>query len=178
MKIQEELDALNFDNAEVSINIAPLPHYTPNGVDKVEFLIRTNKGEPLKPLAKIASGGELSRIMLAFKTVIGEYDGIPTMIFDEIDSGISGETASIVGKALARLGEDHQIIAITHLPQIAACADHNYRIEKSNDDHATYTTITHLSEKEKVAEIARLLAGINISDITIQSAREMINISH
>lgn len=176
-KIQNELDKLNFQNAQVSINIAPLEHYTPTGMDKVEFLLTTNLGEPLKPLAKIASGGELSRIMLAFKTIISDYDTISTMIFDEIDSGISGETASIVGKAMLNLGETHQIIAITHLPQIAACADHNYRIEKSVTDGSTYTTVIHLSEEEKVAEIARMLAGINISDITIQSAKEMIHIS-
>ena len=110
--------------------------------------------------------------------VIGEYDQIPTMIFDEIDTGISGETASVVGKAMASLGETHQVIAITHLPQIAACADHNYRIQKSTSDGSTYTTVSHLSEEEKVAEIARMLAGLNVSDITIQSAKEMIRISH
>ena len=109
-KIQNELDKLNFQNAQVSINIAPLKHYTPTGMDKVEFLLTTNLGEPLKPLAKIASGGELSRIILAFKTIISDYDNISTMIFDEIDSGISGETASIVGKAMLNLGETHQII--------------------------------------------------------------------
>jgi len=177
-KIQDELDKLNFQHAEVSINIAPLPGYTPHGMDKVEFLMSTNLGEPLKPLSKVASGGELSRIMLAFKMVIGEYDQIPTMIFDEIDTGISGETASVVGKAMASLGETHQVIAITHLPQIAACADHNYRIQKSTSDGSTYTTVSHLSEEEKVAEIARMLAGLNVSDITIQSAKEMIRISH
>lgn len=174
-KIQNELDKLNFQHAQVAVNISPLPDYTPHGMDKVEFLLSTNLGEPLKPLSKVASGGELSRIMLAFKTIIGEYDNIPTMIFDEIDSGISGETAIVVGKAMAALGETHQVIAITHLPQIAACADHNYRIEKSTSDGSTYTTVTHLSEEEKVAEIARMLAGINISDITIQSAKEMIS---
>lgn len=177
-KIQEQLEGLNFHDAEISINVASLEHYTANGVDKIEFLIRTNKGEPLKPLAKIASGGELSRIMLAFKMVIGEYDGIPTMIFDEIDAGISGETASIVGKAMSQLAANHQIIAITHLPQIAACADHNFRIEKSSDDQKTYTTMTHLNEDERIAEVARLLAGMNISDITIQNAKELIHISH
>lgn len=176
-KIQDALEHLNFNDVEISINISSLDHYTSDGRDKIEFLISTNLGEPLKPLAKIASGGELSRIMLAFKMVIGEYDGIPTMIFDEIDSGISGETASIVGKVMSAMGENHQVIAITHLPQIAACGDHNYRIEKSTDGSATYTTATHLTDDEKVAEVAKLLAGMNISDITIQNAKEMISIS-
>jgi DNA repair protein RecN (Recombination protein N) len=176
-KIQEQLEFLNFKDVEMSINVSSIDHFTPNGVDKVEFLISTNKGEPLKPLNKIASGGELSRIMLAFKMIIGEYDGIPTMIFDEIDSGISGETANIVGKTLSWLGNTHQVIAITHLPQIAACGDHNYRIEKSTDGSATYTTVTHLTDDEKVGEVARLLAGMNISDITIQNAKELIKIS-
>lgn len=176
-KIQEELEKLNFHNVELKIQFEELPSFTPNGMDKVEFLISTNPGEALKPLSKIASGGEMSRIMLALKKIIGEYDGIPTMIFDEIDSGISGETASIVGKALSALSEHRQIIAITHLPQIAACGDHNFRIEKDSDDTGTYTTIVHLSDEEKVAEIARLLSGISISDITIQSAKEMITMS-
>ena len=173
-KIEEELENLNFNDVTIAINVEALDRYTHNGMDKIEFLISTNKGEPMKPLAKIASGGELSRIMLAFKKVIGEYDGIPTMIFDEIDSGISGETANIVGKALSSLGETHQVITITHLPQIAACGDHNYRIEKSSDSDSTYTTMLHLSSEEKIAEVARLMAGMNISDITIQTAKEMI----
>lgn len=176
-KIQTELENLNFDDAEVSINFSKLPSFTPSGMDKVEFLISTNKGEPLKPLAKIASGGEMSRIMLAFKKIIGEYDGITTMIFDEIDTGISGETASIVGKEMQSMSDRHQIITITHLPQIAACADHNFKIEKHTDDSHTYTEVKHLNDDEKVAEIAKLLSGISVSDITIKSAKEMIGLA-
>ena len=159
------------------INFEELPAFTPNGTDKVEFLLTTNLGEPLKPLSKIASGGEMSRIMLAFKKVIGEYDGIETMIFDEIDNGISGETADIVGRELQVIAKKHQLLCITHLPQIAAIADHNYRIEKTDDDERTFTVIKELSEKEKITEIARLLAGINVSDITLASAQEMINLA-
>ena len=176
-KIQAELENLNFNNAQISIDFDAAPHFGPNGVDKVEFLLTTNVGEPLKPLSKIASGGEMSRIMLAFKKVIGEYDGIGTMIFDEIDSGISGETADIVAKELGQISKSHQLIIITHLPQIAASAEHNYRIEKSDDNFRTYTVINELSEKEKITEIARLLAGVNISDITLASAQEMINLA-
>ena len=176
-KIQNELENLNFKDATFSISFDQKEGYDPNGTDVIEFLLSANTGEPLKPLSKIASGGEMSRIMLAFKKVIGEYDGIDTMIFDEIDSGISGETAAIVSKELSQIAQNHQIICITHLPPIAAAADHNYRIEKSADQERTYTTMSHLSDNEKITEIARLLAGINISDITLASAKEMIAIA-
>lgn len=176
-KINKELLDLNFQDAQINIAVRPLPGYTENGIDDVEFLIKTNKGSDFKPLARIASGGEISRIMLAFKTVIGDYDDIPTMVFDEIDSGISGATASVVGKKLMELAEKHQIISITHLPQIAACGDHNFRIEKKSSDTETFTTIKHLSEKEKVNEIARLLSGSNVSDLSVKSAKELIELS-
>ena len=176
-KIQSELEHLNFKNADITISFDEATDFSPNGVDKVEFLLTTNVGEPLKPLAKIASGGEMSRIMLAFKNVIGEYDGIDTMIFDEIDNGISGETADIVAKELNQISKNHQLLCITHLPQIAAIAEHNYRIEKYDDNERTYTTVTELGEKEKITEIARLLAGINVSDITLASAQEMIHLA-
>ena len=176
-KIQQELENLSFKNANFMISFDESPEFGPNGIDKVEFMLTTNIGEPLKPLSKVASGGEMSRVMLAFKKVIGEYDGIETMIFDEIDSGISGETADIVGKELLQIGKDHQLICITHLPQIAAIAEHNYRIEKSDDDERTFTVIKELSDKEKITEIARLLAGINVSDITLASAQEMIKLA-
>ncbi len=176
-KITNELIDLNFQDAKLSIKVQKLPKYTIDGVDEIEFLIRTNKGSDLKPLSKIASGGEMSRIMLAFKSVIGDYDDIPTMIFDEIDSGISGATASVVGKKLMEISQKHQIISITHLPQIAAFGDHHFRIIKTTDDHMTYTTIKPLSDREKVEEIARLLSGINISDTTVKSARELIEMA-
>lgn len=175
-KIQLELENLNFKNVRLAIDFEEVSDYTPNGRDKVEFLISANAGEDLKPLSKIASGGEMSRIMLAFKKIISEYDGISSIIFDEIDTGISGETAGIVAKELSQISEHHQLICITHLPQIAAAGDHNYRIEKSTDDSNTYTTITVLNEREKITEIARLLSGLNISDISIANAEEMISI--
>lgn len=175
-KIQLELENLNFKNVRLAMDFEEVSDYTPNGRDKVEFLISANAGEDLKPLSKIASGGEMSRIMLAFKKIISEYDGISSIIFDEIDTGISGETAGVVAKELSQISEHHQLICITHLPQIAAAGDHNYRIEKSTDDSNTYTTITVLNEREKITEIARLLSGLNISDISIANAEEMISI--
>lgn len=176
-KIQQELLNLNFSDAALSVDFKEKPEFKPDGRDEVEFLISTNKGEQLKPLSKIASGGEMSRIMLAFKMIIADFDKIPTMIFDEIDAGISGETAVLVGKAIKQLGETHQIITITHLPQIAAYGDHNYRISKTSDESNTYTTIKHLSDHEKAGEVARLIAGLNISDLTLQNAMEMIDMT-
>ena len=172
--IQKELHDLNFNDSSVKIAVEPLKEPTAEGMDKVEILITTNKGEPLKPLYKIVSGGEMSRIMLAFKNIISSYDKIPTLIFDEIDNGISGITASIVGKKLKEISNSHQVICITHLPQIAAAGDHNYRIYKESDESSTYTSVEALDEEKKVEEIARLLGGTVITQTTLKSARELI----
>ena len=173
-KMQEELAGLNFENAVLGVDFSRKNEYSIEGFDKVEFMISTNKGEELKPLAKIASGGEMSRIMLAFKKTAGANDNIPTMIFDEIDSGISGVTASVVGRNLLELSTDHQIICITHLPQIAAFGQTNYRISKSSDDSATYTSVDLLDDEEKVRVIARLTGGMDITEKTLENARELI----
>lgn len=177
-KISRELLELNFAESNLAINFEKLSDFTDNGTDRLEFLISTNRGEPLKPLVKIASGGEMSRIMLAFKNIIADYDNIPTLIFDEIDAGISGIAASVVGKKLKEIAEKHQIICITHLPQIAACGSHNYRIYKESSDISTHTSIQQLSTEEKILEIARLLGGTNITETTIASARELVNSSN
>jgi len=175
--MRDHHDACSLESGEFSISFRTSETFTEEGIDIVEFLISTNRGEPLKPLSKIASGGEMSRIMLAFKKIIGDYDEIPTMIFDEIDTGISGIAASIVGRKLTEIAEKHQIICITHLPQIAAFGKHNYKIAKSSDDDRTYTTIDALTNEEKTQEIARLLGGTNITETTLESARELINAS-
>ena len=181
--ITEQLSQLNFGEAAFAIDFreavdsAGNTQFSAEGTDIVEFLITTNRGEPLKPLSKIASGGEMSRIMLAFKKIIGDYDHIPTMIFDEIDSGISGIAASVVGRKLREIAERHQIICITHLPQIAAYGTSNYRIWKHSDDVMTYTSVDPLSPDEKVREIARLLGGENITETTLASAKELIEAS-
>ena len=181
--ITEQLSQLNFGDAAFAIDFkdavdpAGNLQFSAGGTDIVEFLITTNRGEPLKALSKIASGGEMSRIMLAFKKVIGDYDHIPTMIFDEIDSGISGIAASVVGRKLRKIAERHQIICITHLPQIAAYGTSNYRIWKHSDEVMTYTSVDPLSPDEKVREIARLLGGENITPTTLKSAKELIEAS-
>ena len=181
--ITEQLGQLNFSDAAFAVDFRQNldaggnVQFTSEGTDIVEFLITTNRGEPLKPLSKIASGGEMSRIMLAFKKIIGDYDHIPTMIFDEIDSGISGVAASVVGRKLREIAARHQVICITHLPQIAACGTSNYRIWKHSDDRSTYTSIDPLAPDEKVREIARLLGGENITSTTLASAKELIEAS-
>jgi len=177
LKILAELVELNFNDASLSISFSRESGYTANGIDKVEFLMSANKGEPVKPLSKIASGGEMSRIMLAFKRVIADYDEIAVLIFDEIDSGVSGATASVVGKKLRQISENHQVVCITHLPQIAAFGANNYKIQKDTDDSMTYTTVVKLAENEKILEIARLLGGVNVTDKAIASARELVELS-
>lgn len=175
--IESELHDLNFGSAKLSIDFQCSETFGPDGNDDVEFLISTNKGESLKPLVKIASGGEISRIMLAIKNITGTYDNIPTMIFDEIDAGISGITASIVGRKLHQIAKNHQIICITHLPQIAASGDTHYRIYKEENDSNTFTTVEKLSDTETIDEIARLLGGENITETTRKSAVELMELT-
>jgi len=176
-KIRLELSQLNFGDSQFSIEFREAEDFTEEGTDIVEFMISTNRGEPLKPLSKIASGGEMSRIMLAFKKIIGDYDGIPTMIFDEIDAGISGVAATVVGRKMREISQNHQIICITHLPQIAAFGDHHFRIQKTCDETSTYTSVAALDEEETIAELARLLGGETITQTTLASARELLESS-
>ena len=176
-KIEKELGDLNFGEARLSIEFTPTEGPTPKGLDQAEMLISTNLGEPLKPLVKVASGGEISRIMLAIKSITAAYDKIPTIIFDEIDQGISGKTAAVVGRKLKEIAAERQIICITHLPQIAACSDQSYRIYKESDDSNTYTHIEELDENRKVLEIARLLGGEIITQAAMDNAKELIQSS-
>lgn len=173
--VVSELAELNFKNADIEVSITPLKSPGPKGMDEVELFITTNKGEPLKPLAKVASGGEVSRIMLAIKAITADSENISTLIFDEVDTGISGITASIVGSKLQNLASNHQIISITHLPQIAAKGDHNYRIYKESDDSETYAYVEEITGEEKIMEIARLLGGTKITNATIENARDLID---
>ncbi len=172
-EIMQALSDLNFLQASFMIRITAKEEYTAKGVDDVEFLISTNPGEELRPLKNIASGGELSRIMLAIKTVFVAHDDIPTMIFDEIDVGISGRTAQMVAEKLAVLGKEHQVICISHLAQIAAMADTQYLIEKENEGGHTSSVIRQLSEEESVQELARILGGAEITETVLENAREM-----
>ncbi len=164
---------LNEENAFVKLGKEFYPAYH-NGIDKVEFYISTNLGEPPKPLAKVASGGEISRIMLAMKSVLAKSERLPLLIFDEIDVGVSGRIAHAVGKSLNNLSAYHQIIAITHLPQIAGLADCHYVVEKIEDEKHTATRVRKLTTGERVREVARLLSGEEITEAGIAGAKELI----
>ncbi len=172
-RIREALVALNFLEVRFDMVFEQASHYSPNGYDDGEFILSTNPGEALKPLSKVASGGELSRIMLGIKSVLAEKDEIETLIFDEIDVGISGRTAQKVSEQLSLIARHHQIICITHLAQIAAMADAHYVIEKETDGVSTQTVIRTLKESETIDELSRLLGGAQITERVRESAREM-----
>lgn len=176
-KIKLQLNELNMLNVDFKVDFSRRKDFSEDGYDKIEFLISTNIGESLKPLSKIASGGEMSRIMLAFKSTLAFFDKIPTMIFDEIDTGISGRTAQIVGEKILNTSKDHQVICISHLPQIAALADTHFLIDKTSNGNKTRTSIKKLEENERVEEMARILGGVDLTDTTLKHAREMIEMS-
>lgn len=171
------LTDLNFLEVKFEIQVREKEEIAANGADDVEFMISTNPGEPMKSLGSVASGGELSRIMLAIKTVLASRDRIPTMIFDEIDTGISGKTAWKVSEKLGTLAKSHQILCITHLPQIAAMADASFKIVKQVVDNKTVTTITDMEQEDVVEELARMLGGENITDAVRENARELIKLA-
>ena len=181
-RIGSELDDLEMKNAKFKVEIrfddkrdsSARRAYSDSGLDHVEFLISPNAGEPLKPLSKIASGGEMSRIMLAIKNILANVDSIPTLIFDEIDTGISGLAAQKVGEKLSYISKNHQVICVTHLAQIACMADSHYLIEKVSDSVSTETRVIRLEGKEVDREIARILGGANISDTTLKYAKELL----
>ena len=172
--ISAALAQLNFNKVEFYMDISRLDRISASGRDRAVFMISTNVGEAAKPLHMVASGGELSRIMLAIKSCLADADSTPTLIFDEVDVGISGITAQKVAEMMKKLSESHQIISITHLPQIASKADTNYLIEKVVRDEKTYTGIRRIDGDEKIHEIARLLGGETITDNVISAARELL----
>ena len=173
-RIEAALKDMEMKDARFHIQIDEKTDWTSDGKDKVEFLISANAGEGLKPLAKIASGGEMSRVMLALKTVLVDADDIGTFIFDEIDTGVSGRTARKVGEKMSFLGSKRQILCITHLPQIAAMANSHFLIEKESDGEETITKVTPLSADGSVEEVARLMGGSDVTETTLAAARELI----
>ncbi|WP_461815798.1 DNA repair protein RecN [Faecalimonas sp.] len=175
--IKEGLLELNFLEVQFEISFNQLEEFTANGKDEIEFLISMNPGELVKPLGEVASGGELSRIMLAIKTVLADKDAIETLIFDEIDVGISGRTAQKVSEKMCVIGRKHQVICITHLAQIAAMADAHFAIEKKVNDGKTKTEISKLNEEQSIQELARILGGAQITDKVIENAIEMKNLA-
>lgn len=173
-ELKQALLELNFEEIKFEIQVRPNEEaLSSDGYDDVEFMISTNRGESLKPLSQVASGGELSRIMLAFKTVLADRDEIKTLIFDEIDTGISGKTAWKVSEKLGLIGRGHQVICITHLPQIAAMSDTHFLIKKGTKNDRTITTIKKIAENEELNELARMLGGAEITEAALRNAEEM-----
>lgn len=178
-QLLQQLSDLGMDQTKFSVEIkSDKNNISSDGFDEIEFLISPNPGEPLKPLAKIASGGEMARIMLAFKTILADVDNIPTLIFDEIDVGISGRIAQIVAQKMAIISSSHQLICVTHLPQIAAMADRHFSIEKYTDEKRTYTTARVLHEGERQMELAKMLGDARLSKLSLDHALELISNSN
>jgi DNA repair protein RecN (Recombination protein N) len=171
--ITKALKALNLEHAEFGISVEALDNYTPSGRDHIVFMISTNKGEQKKPLSDVASGGELSRVMLAIKSILSSVDGVDTLVFDEIDSGISGITAQKVAERMKTLSKERQLICITHLPQIAAMSDCHFLIHKETMSDFTVTMMKELNHEESVQELARMLSGAKTTEITVANAIEM-----
>ena len=174
-QIIQALNDLNFLDVNFEMEFTRLSSYTANGIDDAQFMISTNPGEPIRPLDKVASGGELSRIMLAIKTIMAENDSIDTLIFDEIDTGISGRTAQMVSEKMNSLGRSHQIICITHLPQIAARGAHHYKVYKEDTETGTNSHIRPLTHEERINEIANMLSGATLTEAALNNAKALLN---
>lgn len=172
-RINAQLQDLEMTKAYVQFEFKKSEEYRENGTDIVQLLICTNVGEGLKPLGKIASGGEISRVMLAIKTILCEYDSVETMIFDEIDTGISGQAGKAVAEKMKKIGKTHQVICVTHLPVIAASGDANFYIKKEIKNEKTTTTIKHLNEEETIMEVARILSGKDITQMALEHVKEL-----
>ena len=177
-KMERELSSLNMDNIRFKVHFKTKEEPSSKGMDQIEFLISTNPGEDLKPLAKIVSGGEMSRIMLAFKGILADKDNMPTLVFDEIDTGISGRTAQVVGEKIKRISKGHQVISISHLPQIAALADTHFAIRKDSQRERTITRVEKLTEGDRIEELARILGGVEVTETTRRHAEEMLLMSN
>lgn len=177
-QIEDVLYDLGMINAVFNVSVSPSEALNERGHDKVEFLISANLGEEPKPLNKIASGGEMSRVMLALKVILADVDNIGTFVFDEIDTGISGRTAQRVAEKMAKVSKTHQLLCITHLPQIAAMADHHYLIDKVSTDAGTTTIVSELNASEIEEELARLIGGARITDATLNAAKDMKNMAN
>ena len=172
-KVKEEMSFLNMPNVELVPQFEST-EFNSKGIDKVELLISANPGETPRPVAKIASGGELSRMMLAIKTVLSSADTVDTLIFDEVDTGISGSAAEKVGLKLKQVSENSQVLCVTHQAQIAALADHHYLIRKQIDDGRTFTDVSVLDHNGRKNELARIIGGVNITEAALTHAEAML----
>lgn len=176
-QIEVHLQDLHMERTRFAVDIKELSHFTAEGRDGIEFMISTNPGEPVKPLHKIASGGELSRIMLALKAIFAHVDRIPVLVFDEVDTGVSGRAAQAIAEKLSKLSRECQVFSITHLPQVACMADLHYAIRKDVADERTFTLVDPLYGEDQVAEMARLLGGVEVTETTEHHAKEMLDMA-
>lgn len=175
--IMNELRVLHMEKAQFIVKFETLEQFDASGKDDVAFYISTNVGEPPKSLPKIASGGELSRIMLALKTIFSSSTGITSIIFDEVDTGVSGRVAQAIAEKISDISVNSQVLCISHLPQVAAMADHHYYIKKQVEDDRTFTTITEIEGNERIEELSRMMSGAEITDLTLQHASELIEMA-
>ena len=173
-KIIQQLKDLYLENARFSIDFKTSVNLTNDGLDKIDFLISMNPGQPLQSLSKVASGGEISRLMLGLKVLFSKHFGISTIIFDEVDTGVSGKVARAVGLKMKELSSDIQVISITHLPQVASLADSHYHVSKIAENNTTRTIVNKLNKDEQIQEIAKLLSGDTITSGALENARELI----
>ena len=173
-KIERALFELNMEKSQFVVKVEETDEFYDNGMNYVEFMISTNPGEPLKPLVKIASGGELSRVMLAIKSIIAESDSVDTLIFDEIDTGVSGNTALKIAQKLKQIAKTKQVICITHLPQLTSISDNHYLIEKNTDGELASTRLKRLDDEGRVMELARLIDGGEVTEIAYNHAKELL----
>jgi DNA repair protein RecN (Recombination protein N) len=172
--LQEKLQLMNMAQATVKIELGKQEHLTENGIDKPVFLFNANRGTDMQAMAKVASGGELSRLMLAIKSLILQKNVLPTIIFDEIDMGVSGEVSAKMGKVMQEIARFTQVIAITHLPQIASKADTHYLVYKQDDKEKTYSEIKRLTPQERIVEIAKMISNEEVSESTLQAAKVLL----
>ncbi len=177
--ILTELKSLYMENTEFEVRFSSEKNgqLDANGLDQVEFYITTNPGEPLKPLVKVASGGELSRMLLALKTIFSSEQGVTSIIFDEVDTGVSGRVAQAIADKISQISCHSQVLCITHLPQVAAVADFQYYIQKEVIDGRTQTSVTELQPTQRETEIARMLAGSEITPLTVEHAKELLRLA-
>ena len=177
-KIEKELKYVGLGKCTFKISIEYDDSFNLKGKDKVQFMISTNLGEPIKPMEKIVSGGELSRIMLSLKSVFIDKDNTPTIIFDEIDTGISGRIAQCVAEKMYEISNKHQVLCITHLPQIASMSDNHYMVKKYIENEKTFTKIEKINEEKKIEEVAIMLGGVKLTENTLTNAREIIELAN
>jgi DNA repair protein RecN (Recombination protein N) len=175
--VTEAMQSLAMGGAQFEIALRPVEDGAASGLESVEFLVTANASQPLRPMARVASGGELSRIGLAIQVITSRNAATPTLIFDEVDVGIGGRVAEIVGRLLRQLGEDRQVLCVTHLPQVAAQANWQWSIAKETRDGETLSRVTPLDDPARIEEIARMLGGVNITDTTRSHAAEMLGLT-